>query len=109
MIIQNRLLLLWGVDASIVTEIIDEENKLECLFGYVIGTTRYHVLQGEEAFIIRYDKKKKEVSYTIYSYSKPQALLVRLTKPLLHYKQRQFARDAIDFLKQQVQSRSISE
>lgn len=101
--IQSRLLGLRGLAISQIIEIIDREDSNTIEYGYVMGTTHYHIVRGEEAFIIKYEKDTGIVTYTIYSYSKTNGLLVTLASPLIRNKQRQFVRSAANYLQSQVQ------
>jgi len=95
---QVRYLGVWALDISKVIEIIDEKTDDLIRFGYVMGSTKYHVLHGEEAFILEYNRQNEETHYHIYSYSKPRGSLMRLGGPLIRRAQRKFVRAAAQYL-----------
>jgi uncharacterized protein (UPF0548 family) len=84
----------WSLNACRVVYLIDEERK----FGFAYGTLKGHVEKGEERFTIEW-QADDSVWYDILAFSKPNKLIVKLTKPLARKLQKRFARDSLARMK----------
>ena len=58
------------------------------------GTTRRHVLCGEERLTVRWDDASDEVLFEVKSFSRPRHLFSWATYPYVILQQKRFARDA---------------
>lgn len=58
------------------------------------GTTRHHVLVGEEQLSVRWDAPSDAVVFEVLSFSRPRHWLAWLSYPLVVAQQKRFARDA---------------
>ena len=58
------------------------------------GTTRRHVLCGEERLTVRWDAASDEVRFEVVSFSRPRHLFSVVAYPYVVGQQRRFARDA---------------
>jgi len=61
-------------------------------FGY--GTLPEYPVRGEERFAVALDRVTNEVSFEIFSFSRPQSPLMLLARPLLRQVQRRFCTQA---------------
>jgi uncharacterized protein (UPF0548 family) len=88
--VEVRTLGLWSVNLSQIWETIDTETA----FGFIYATTKQHVEQGEESFVLRLDSATGEVSYELEAVSRPRHILARLGFPVARFFQHRFARDS---------------
>jgi uncharacterized protein (UPF0548 family) len=87
----------WSLNACRVVYLIDEERK----FGFAYGTLKGHVEKGEERFTIEW-QADDSVWYDILAFSKPNKLIVKLTKPLARRLQKRFARDSLAKMRSEI-------
>lgn len=80
----------WSVNFSRITEVVDSPSR----FGFLYTTTRLHVEEGQERFVIEFDPGNGVVSYLIEAVSRPRHLLARLAYPFTRAMQHRFARDS---------------
>jgi uncharacterized protein (UPF0548 family) len=88
--VEVRALELWSVNLSQIIETVD----LPMRFGFIYSTTRSHVEEGEEGFLLEHDRASDEVVYGLDAVSRPRALLARLGLPVTRHFQHRFARDS---------------
>lgn len=88
--VEVRTLGLWTVNLSQILETVDKETE----FGFIYATTKQHVEQGEESFVLRLDPATGEVSYELEAVSRPRHILARLGFPMVRFFQHRFARDS---------------
>ena len=81
----------WSLSATRIVYVINEERR----FGFAYGTLPDHVECGEERFTIEWNTNDDTVWYDILAFSKPRHLLVRLSFPLARLLQKQFARESL--------------
>eukprot|EP01102_Stenamoeba_stenopodia_P004308 TRINITY_DN1462_c0_g1_i2.p1 TRINITY_DN1462_c0_g1~~TRINITY_DN1462_c0_g1_i2.p1 ORF type:complete len:259 (+),score=51.66 TRINITY_DN1462_c0_g1_i2:214-990(+) len=73
----------------------DEEGSVE-RFGFGYGTLQHHVEQGEERFMVEWNKEDDTVWYDLLSFSRPQHWLLKVGGlPVGRYFQRCFAHDSM--------------
>lgn len=89
---------LWSVNLSQIRETADTETA----FGFIYATTKEHIEEGEESFLIRLDPTTGEVSYKLEAISRPRHILARLGFPMARYFQHRFARDSHRRMRQAV-------
>ncbi len=81
---------LWSVNLSRILETVDTGTR----FGFLYATTRMHVEQGEESFLLRLDAETSAVCYELQAVSRPQDACARLAYPVTRALQHSFARDS---------------
>jgi uncharacterized protein (UPF0548 family) len=81
---------LWSLSLSRITETVDTPER----FGFLYATTSMHVEEGQERFVLEYDRASERVLYMIEAVSRPRALLARLGWPLARAMQHKFARES---------------
>lgn len=92
----------WSVNACRVVQVVDDMDGQTCRFGLAYGTVGFHVVQGEEAFLLSWDQRTEEVRFRIRKFSRPAHPLVRLMRGPARAAQRRFTRDALARLAQEV-------
>ena len=80
----------WSVNFSRITEAVDTSVR----FGFLYTTTRTHVEEGQERFVIEYDVASGRVSYLIEAVSRPRHFLARIAYSYSRAVQHRFARDS---------------
>lgn len=81
---------LWSVNISRIMETVDSSTR----FGFLYATTRMHVEEGEERFVVELDTASGQVSYRIEAVSRPRHWLARVGWPFARAMQKRFARDS---------------
>ncbi len=96
--VEVRSLGLRSLNFSRIVETIDNETQ----FGLVYATTAHHLEQGEERFLLRFDRANGEVSYELEAVSRPRHTLAKIGYPITRYFQHKFARDSHRRMRQAV-------
>jgi uncharacterized protein (UPF0548 family) len=91
---------LWSVNYSRILYVIDEPDR----FGFGYGTTPMHVERGEERFLLEHYPVSGEVYYDLLAVSQPAHWLVKLAAPFARGKQRRFARESHNRMRELVAS-----
>ncbi len=65
---------LWSLNLSRITETVDTPER----FGFLYATTERHVEEGQERFVIEFDRSSGRVLYLIEAVSRPRHALARL-------------------------------
>jgi len=81
---------LWTLSLSRITQTVDSATR----FGFVYSTTRMHVEQGEERFLIEFDPATRDVWYDLEAVSRPRHPLARIGYLVTRAFQHRFARDS---------------
>ena len=89
-----------GVWSLNVARIVAVDNDTEHRYGFCYGTLPEYPVCGEERFTVAYDPGTREVSFEVFSVSRPTALLARIGWPLIRRTQRQFCKDAAQAMRQ---------
>lgn len=105
--ILGRAVGLWWLNACRVVYVLDELAPVP-RFGFAYGTLPGHVEQGEERFLIEWDRTTDEVSYEILAFSRPRHPLARLGYPLVRLSQRRFREDSAAALRRIVHKAAAS-
>lgn len=82
-----------------VNRVVYVDDQISTRFGFGFGTTAHHLIIGEERFTVCFDEQTGDVSYEIFSFSRPGLLLFRLAFPWLRHLQRSFCRDSTDAMR----------
>ncbi|MEO2036596.1 MAG: DUF1990 domain-containing protein [Planctomycetaceae bacterium] len=96
-----RALGLWVLNACRIVYVVEEEAPL-CRFAFAYGTLPEHAESGEERFQVEWHQDDDSVWYDILAWSRPNQLLSRLAYPYVRQKQKQFARDSKQSMKNAV-------
>ena len=86
---------LWALAACRVVYTVDETTTGQGTdverFGFAYGTLPGHVEQGEERFLVEWDRADDRVTYDLMAFSRPDNALVWMGLPIARYYQRRFA------------------
>lgn len=86
--VEARTAGLWSLNLSRITETIDVPER----FGFLYATTDLHVEEGQERFVIEFDRLSERVFYLIEAVSRPRHALARMGWPFARAMQHRFAR-----------------
>ncbi len=81
---------LWSLNLSQIVETIDTPTQ----FGFLYATTKLHVEEGQERFLLNFDSDTQTVTYLIEAVSRPRHPLSRVAYPFTRVMQHRFARDS---------------
>jgi uncharacterized protein (UPF0548 family) len=84
---------LWSLNASRIVALVEERGPLERA-GFVYRTLAEHAVEGDERFMVEWDRADGKVAYDVTARSRPRHPLARLAFPLARLVQRRFARDS---------------
>lgn len=88
--VEAHTLGLWSLNFSRILQVVDTA----ACFGFLYATTQFHVEEGEERFLLEFDRASGTVVYTLEAVSRPRSALARLGFPVTRAFQRRFARDS---------------
>ncbi len=88
-----------GIYSLNVARIVYVDNESPNRFGFGYGTLPEYPLCGEERFTVEIDENTGEVSYEIFSFSRPKSLLTALGRPIIRGAQRRFCRDSVEAMR----------
>lgn len=94
--VEARTLGLWSVNLSRILYVIDEPDR----FGFAYGTTALHVERGEERFLIEFYPVSGAVEFDLLAISQPAHWMARLAYPYARSRQRKFARESHQRMRQ---------
>jgi len=94
---------LWSLNLSRIEDVMDSPTR----FGFVYATTKWHVEEGEERFLLELDLYSGSVWYELEAVSRPRSTLARLGYPVTRAFQRRFARDSHRQMRQVAPGRTI--
>lgn len=94
---------MWWCNPCRIVYCLDELEPL-ARFGFATGTLPGHVAQGEERFLIEWNRETDVVKYEILAISRPKYVLARLGYPLLRRYQKRFGRESAQAMFCAVQS-----
>jgi uncharacterized protein (UPF0548 family) len=81
---------LWSLNLSRIVETVDTATR----FGFLYATTTHHAEEGEERFLLEFDRADGGVWYHLEAVSRPRHPLARVAYPLARGCQHRFARDS---------------
>ena len=84
----------WSLFACRVVRLVEQRGSVE-EFGFSYGTLPGHLLDGEERFVVRWDRRDDSVWYDLLAVSRPSSVVARLAYPLIRRAQRRFALDSL--------------
>ncbi len=88
-----RNLGLWWLNACHIVYVIDEAEP-DRRYGYASGTLPAHAGEGEERFLVEWDRASGEVWFDILAFSRPHGLLAWLGYPYMRWVQKRFGRES---------------
>jgi uncharacterized protein (UPF0548 family) len=103
-----RRLGIWSLNACRIVETIDESGDRP-RFGFRYGTLPEHVEQGEEQFLIEWDRNDDTVWYELKAHSRAGHWLSRWGRPVLRHYQRLFGRMSLLGMQQAIKTRASVE
>ena len=92
----SRKLMVYSLNVNRVVYVDDQVSNR---FGFGFGTTAHHLIIGEERFTVSIDESTGDVTYEIFSFSRPDQLFSRLALPWFRHLQRVFCRDSTDAMR----------
>lgn len=75
-----------------VIRVVDDDGAMR-RWGFAFGTLLGHEEQGEERFLVTFDRTTGEVRYDVLAFSRPRGPLARLGAPIARALQRRFHTD----------------
>jgi uncharacterized protein (UPF0548 family) len=75
-----------SLSACRIVYVIDEPKR----FGFAYGTLPAHAETGEERFSVEWDQNTDIVTYDLYAFSRPRALMAKIAAPYSRSLQRKF-------------------
>src|SRR5262249_51399287 len=88
-----RNLGLWWLNACRIVYVVDEGEPIR-RYGYASGTLPDPAGEGEERFLVEWDRASGEVWYDILAFSRPHGLLARLGHPHVRRVQKRFGKES---------------
>jgi uncharacterized protein (UPF0548 family) len=84
---------LWSLNACRIVALVEEMGPVERA-GFVYRTLADHAVEGDERFVVEWDRGDGRVAYDVVARSRPRHPLARLGFPLARLVQQRFARDS---------------
>ncbi len=94
---------LWVLNACRVVYVLEEEEPIH-RFAFAYGTLPQHAESGEERFQVEWHPNDNSVWYDILAFSRPNQFLSKVGYPYVRRKQKQFANDSKQAMKNAVDS-----
>ena len=90
---------LWVVNVCRIVYLSETESDSCHELSFAYGTLEGHVEQGEERFRVEWNRADDSVWYEILAFSKPGRWIAKVGYPYVRSKQRQFARDSLQVMR----------
>lgn len=84
---------IWTLNACRIAYMMEDFGDME-RFGFGYGTLPGHVADGEERFMVEWNRPDDSVWFDIYSFAEPRDPMVRLALLYFRHLQKRFAHDA---------------
>jgi uncharacterized protein (UPF0548 family) len=84
----------WSVNCCRIVYVLDEDGPVQ-RFGFAYGTLPDHAQQGEERFMIEWDRSSEMVSFDILSFSRPRHWLAKVGYPAARRLQKRFVENSL--------------
>ena len=95
----------WSLNPCRIVYLIDEENEKTKRRGFGFGTLPEHSEQGEERFIVEWNKSDDSVWYELYAFARAKNWLAKLGFPFVAYLQKRFAAESYKAMLKAAQNR----
>ena len=82
-----------------VARIVYVDDQIPTRFGFGYGTLPEYALVGEERFTVELDTRSTNVTFEIFSFSRPNTILMSMVRPLLRHAQRRFCFDSSEAMR----------
>lgn len=92
---------IWVLNVCRVVYVIDEDREM-VRFGFAYGTLPEHAEQGEERFLLEWNRQDDRVWYDILAFSRPHHILSLLGYPYVRSLQKRFGRDSLQAMRQSI-------
>lgn len=83
----------WSLNPSRIIYVLEESGSAE-RYGFAFGTLPGHSEEGEERFIVEWNRADDSVWYELLAFARPHHILARVGFPFVGLFQRKFARDS---------------
>ncbi len=93
--ILGRILGMWTLNMVRIVYTLDEDGPLT-RFGFAAGTLPIHVMQGEERFLVEWERESDAVWYEVMSFSKESNPIVRMGSRQIRSVQKRFTLESAD-------------
>ena len=100
----GRSIGMWWLNSCRIVYLVDNSGPIT-KFGFAYGTLPGHVENGEERFLIEWDRGDNSVWYDILAFSRPRHLLAKVGYPMVRRAQKQFGRGSAAAMKRVVDCR----
>jgi len=84
----------WSLNPCRIIYLIDEESEKLNRYGFAFGTLPEHSEQGEEQFVIEWNKTSDTVWYELYAFARPKNWLAKIGFPFVTFLQKRFAAES---------------
>ena len=91
--VMGRAIGVWWLNACRIVYVVDESGPIR-KFGFAYGILPGHVENGEERFLIEWDRGEKSVWCDILAFSRPNHFLIRLGYLVVRRLQKRLGRDS---------------
>jgi uncharacterized protein (UPF0548 family) len=88
-----RQLGLWWLNVCRIVYVVDDVEPIQ-RYGFASGTLPAHAGEGEERFLVEWDRASEKVWYDILAFSRPHGFLARLAYPYMRRVQKRFGRES---------------
>lgn len=100
-VVLAHVLGIWVLNACRVVYLTEETEPI-WKFTFAYGTLPEHAESGEERFQVEWHPEDDSVWYDILAFSRPHRFLTKLSYPYVRRKQKQFAQDSMQAMKDAV-------
>lgn len=90
-VVNHRLC--WSLNPCRIIYLIEESGEIE-RYGFAFGTLPGHSEEGEERFLVEWNRADDSVWYELLAFARPHHILARIGFPFVPLFQKKFARDS---------------
>jgi uncharacterized protein (UPF0548 family) len=83
----------WSLNPCRIIYTLEEKGKIE-RFGFAFGTLPGHSEEGEERFVVEWNRADDSVWFELLSFARPHHILAKIGFPFVGLFQRKFAEDS---------------
>lgn len=92
----------WSVNPARIIRVHSSESPGRRIFGFTYATLPGHVEQGEERFLLNWDRESDEVWYELDAVSRPNHVLAWIAYPYSRWQQARFRKESCASMKSSV-------